>query len=376
MPAKQETKTEPENGRAMTKADRDVEARAAAIRAAYPWWELALAGAVALIVGLGTLQIVPFIAHPVALLILAICIAAAMAPLVQELERFVPRLAAILIIYLIVLLVFIGIGQAIIPAIVTQAKKIGTGAPDLMSLVQDRLNSFGLAGSGLATPLAGQLGQFSSALVGLPLMLLSSVLEIFLVLVMSIYWLIVAYQSRDFFLSLFPESSHWQIRTILQEIGNSMGGFIRATVINGVVIGTLTAVGLTLIGVDFPLVLGLLAGLFELVPIVGPIISGILVVAVAFLNSPTQAIIALVFMFLLQQLEGNVLVPNIMRSQTEMSPLVVILALFAGNTIGGLLGALIAIPIASAIQVLIRRLAVPAIREHSGVVEEEEEAPG
>ncbi len=65
-----------------------------------------------------------------------------------------------------------------------------------------------------------------------------------------------------------------------------------------------------------------------------------------------------------------------MRSQTEMSPLVVILALFAGNTIGGLLGALIAIPIASAIQVLIRRLAVPAIREHSGVVEEEEEVPG
>ncbi len=376
MAAKQETKTEPQNGRALTKAERDIEARASAIRAAYPWWELALAGALALIVGLGTLQIIPFIAHPAALLILAICIAAALAPLVQELERFVPRPAAILIVYLIVLLVLIGIGQAIVPTLVSQAKKIGTGAPDLMTLAQDRLNGFGFAGSTLVGPLAGQLGQFSSALVGLPLMVLSSVLEIFLVLVMSIYWLIVAYQVRDFFLSLFPESSHWQIRTMLQEIGNSMGGFIRATVINGLVIGTLTSIGLTIIGVDFPLVLGMLAGLFELVPIVGPIISGILVVAVALLNSPTQAIIALVFMFLLQQLEGNVLVPNIMRSQTEMSPLIVILALFAGNTIGGLLGALIAIPIASAIQVFIRRLVVPAIREHSGVAAEQVEPTG
>jgi predicted PurR-regulated permease PerM len=168
---------------------------------------------------------------------------------------------------------------------------------------------------------------------------------------------------RGYFLTLFPITEREQVDLILREISMAMGGYIRATVINGVIIGGLTFVGLFFIGAQYPLVLGLAAGILELIPIVGPIISGILVVAITLLQSPTLALIALIYMFLMQELEGNLLVPNVMGRQTEISPLLAILALYAGAAVGGLLGALIAIPAASAAQVLVRELFFPIMRQ-------------
>lgn len=329
------------------------------------WWQIAVGGAIAIILGMGVLQVLTTLAHPLALLILAISVASAMAPPVAWLERRMPRIAAILLVYLIALGAFAIIGQLTLPTLVNQAQKFGGQGPDLMTRFGQWLGAFGLDTEAIRSTLASQLGQFSSTIVSLPFLLFSSILEIFLVIVMSIYWLIVAVPARDLVLSLFPDAEHERVNTIFRSIGRSMGGYMRATIINGLIIGFLTYMGLSIIGVQFPLVLGVLAGLMELIPIVGPIISGLLVVAVALVQSPTQALIALAFMFMLQQLEGNFLVPNIMRSQTDTSPLLVILALLGGNTIGGLLGALIAIPVVSAFQVLILEIAVPKLRRRA-----------
>lgn len=325
------------------------------------WWKLAVALAAGVFLGLGGLQLFYVLAQPLALLILAVSIAAATAPLVSRLETRVPRNLAILAVYFGILLVFVIIGQLTIPTLVSQARVIGTRGPDLMAEAQSRLVEIGVSGAVLGN-LAPQLGQFSSMFVSLPLMIFSSVLQIFLILVMSIYWLIIGRRLRTFFLSLFPENASDELASAMTDIATAMGGYIRATIINSLVIGSLTAIGLSVIGVQFPLVLGLLAGLFEFIPILGPVLSGIMVVFVALLSSPTTAVIAFIYMFLLQQLEGNILVPNVKRRQTDISALLVILALVAGDTIGGLLGALIAIPVASAIQVIFVRLLVPAIR--------------
>jgi predicted PurR-regulated permease PerM len=333
------------------------------------WLQIAVGGAIALIVGLGTLELVPLLAHPIGLLILAISIAAALAPLVTSLERRLPRVLAVIIVYVLVFVFFGIVIQLTIPTLAVQFQKIAARLPELASEIQSRLGVMGVENNTLVNTLTPQLGQLSSTLLALPLMLLSSILEIFLVLVMSIYWLLVAFAMRDFFLSLFPPEEHGKLRPLLSDIARAMGGYIRATVINGFTIGFLTYVGLALIGVDYPLVLGAIAGLMELIPIVGPMISGVIVVIAALANSPTQALIALVFMFLLQQFEGNILVPFVMRSQTEISPLLVIIALFAGGTIGGLLGALIAIPVVSALQVLVVELVVPEVRRRLGAGE-------
>jgi predicted PurR-regulated permease PerM len=333
------------------------------------WLQIAVGGAIALVVGMGTLELIPLLAHPIALLILAISIAAALAPLVTSLERWLPRILAVIVVYGLVFAFFGIVIQLTIPTLAVQFQRIAERLPELTLQIQSRLGGLGVESDTLVNTITPQLGQLSSTLVALPLTLLSSILELFLVLVMSIYWLLVAFASRDFFLSLFPSEGHKKLRSLMGDIARAMGGYIRATVINGFTVGFLTYVGLALIGLDYPLVLGVVAGLLEFVPIVGPMISGVIVVIAALTNSPTQALIALVFMFLLQQFEGNILVPFVMRSQTEISPLLVIIAIFAGGTIGGLLGALIAIPVVSALQVLIMELVVPELRRRLGAEE-------
>jgi predicted PurR-regulated permease PerM len=187
-----------------------------------------------------------------------------------------------------------------------------------------------------------------------------------LILFVSFYILQESSRMQGFLLSLFPEERRPRVNTVIGEIAQAMGGYFRGVVINGVIVGFLTFVGLLLLGIDFALAFGALAGILELIPIAGPIVATIIIVGLTLFQSPGLALAALVFMVILQQIENNVLVPHIMRSQTDVSPLLSILAIFAGGAMGGLLGALIAIPIAAALRVLVRQVLAPAIRRQTG----------
>ncbi len=131
-------------------------------------------------------------------------------------------------------------------------------------------------------------------------------------------------------------------------------------------VGAATFSGLTVIGVDFPLVLALIAGIAELIPIVGVYIATIPAVAIALIESPTQALMVLGFYVLLQQIESNLLLPALMRHQAGIPALLAVFALFAGEQLAGILGALIAIPLAGALQVLVVRVVAPALRRWTG----------
>jgi predicted PurR-regulated permease PerM len=136
--------------------------------------------------------------------------------------------------------------------------------------------------------------------------------------------------------------------------------------LGGLAVGVITYIGLSIIGVQYALVLSLFAGIMEFAPVIGPIIAAIPMLAIALLASPTQFLIVLIFVIILQQVESALLTPNIMKSQTEASPLLVILALVAGHSVGGLLGALVAIPLAASLRVLVTRVIAPGIRRWSG----------
>lgn len=116
------------------------------------------------------------------------------------------------------------------------------------------------------------------------------------------------------------------------------------------------------IGVQYPLVLALISASSEPIPVIGPIIGAVPALAVALLDSPTQALIVLAFKVGLQQFEGQLLAPNIMRRQTDVPQLLVLFALLAGTAVGGLLGALVAIPLAGALKVVVMRIIAPALR--------------
>jgi len=332
------------------------------------WWLFASTVAVGIILGLGTIEIIPLIALPLAVLIFGVTLAAALAPMVSWLERWMPRLVAMLLVYLLLLILLGGLIWIVIPSLVSQVEDFSSRIPDLVDQVMEFVNRFrgNLPGDSFASTVISQLSGLGSVLLSLPLTITSAISGMLLVLFISFYILLETTDMEIFFLSLFPEGQRSRAREVVSAMVQSMGGYVRGVVINGIIIGAVTIVGLGFLGVNFALAFGVLAGILELVPVVGPIVAGLIIVGFTLFQSPGKALIALIFMIVLQQVENNVLVPNIMRNQTDVSPLLSILALFAGAAIGGLIGALIAIPIAGALRVLVRQVIAPAIRNRTG----------
>jgi putative heme transporter len=144
-----------------------------------------------------------------------------------------------------------------------------------------------------------------------------------------------------------------------------LGGYIRGQLLVMAVTGVGTAVGMMLLGVPFALPMGLLGFLAEAIPLAGPIIAGVPVLVLAFLESPTTGLLMLVWLIVLQQLEGWLLYPIIQGRILSLSPLVVVLAVLAGATLYGVLGAVIAVPIVAIVDVILREVVFPLRRQAS-----------
>lgn len=340
------------------------------------WWLLMTAVAVALVLGLGTLEAMRLIALPLAILIAAVTLAAALEPVVGWLDGRMPRLLAIILTYLILLLLLGALIWAVIPSLVAEVQDLGSAFPNLIERARSFIERWSgrLPGDSFRNTILSQLSSLGPTLLRLPLTATSAISGLLLVLFISFYLLRESSRMQDFLLSLFPDDRRDRIHEVMTAMGQAMGGYFRGVVINGVIVGIITFIGLLIIGIDFALVYGALAGILELIPIAGPIVATIIIVGLTLLESPGQALAALIFMVVLQQVENNVLVPLIMRSQTEVSPLLTILAIFAGGAVGGLLGALIAIPIAAALRVLVREVIAPAIRRQTGAEPRESES--
>ncbi len=311
------------------------------------------------------------LARPIALLLAGIIIAQALMPIVDWLARWVSRSIAIAVVYVSLLGVFGFLGWLIVPALVEQGQNLVDRAPEIYEdavgwLTQYEFLNERLTSDAIEQQVTDQIGQFGSLLVNLPLTIVSTVLEIVFVLIMSIYWLVTGPALRAFTLSLFPTERHAHVDAVLTEMGQTMGGYLRGIALDTTVLATLAFTGLSLIGVQYALVLALMVALLNIIPIVGPIIAAVPIVAVALLDSLTTAIIALVFWTAVQQFENYVTLPFFIRRQADIPPLLVLLAILGGGSAGGILGALLAIPLVGALRVFVLRVVVPAIRKWTG----------
>ena len=330
-------------------------------------WKSTLPLATALVLGFGFLYVVRVVVRPLALLVIAIAIAEALEAPVRSLQRWMTRRHAIALVYIIVVSLLGAAGLVVVPALVDQAREVIARAPMLASTAQDWLDRWGrMTGESSAGLPAQLLTRATTWLVALPLRVLSGITYTMLVLFLSAYWLLGATGLRRFILSLVPDSRRERFGETLHEAGQAMGGYVRGAAINAIIMGALAWIGLTLIGVDYAVVLGVLTMLGEPIPIVGPVLVAIPVVGVALLQSPTTALLALVLFTVLQQLEGQILTPVIMRRQTDVPQTLVLFAVVAGGLTGGVLGVLAAIPLVAALRVVALRAVVPAVRSWTG----------
>jgi predicted PurR-regulated permease PerM len=336
--------------------------------AAKPWGQQVAIGTASLALALGLLVAIQVLARPLALLLAAIVIAQALGPAVAWLERWLPRIGAILFVYLVLVGALGVAGWLMVPQLVAQATEVLTNVPGLVDRAQSLIDRWDpTPRNGALRVIERWVSDAASTLISLPFALISSALEIIIVLVMSVYWLIAAPALCRFTLSLFPTTRRQQADRVLREVGQTMGGYVRASVLDAFLVGVVVYAGLLIIGVDYALILALVAALGEFIPMLGPFIAAGPALAVALLTSPVQALVVLVFYVVVQQLESNVLLPQVMRQQADIPPVLAVFALLAGGSVGGILGALIAIPLAGAVRVLVVRAVAPAVRGWVGV---------
>lgn len=330
-------------------------------------WRWSLVVAAALVLSFGLFLLVWTMAKPLEMLLFAVVIAESLSPVISWLTRWIPRAAAILLVYIGLIVVIVGAVWLIFPPVIIQMTQGAGQSPEVVRHVQDVITQkTGLTDSQLTKGLGQLLTRFSGTLSTLPFRIASDFFNITIVYFLSIYWLFVTPSLKRFVMSLAPSDHQPKIDQVLRDMGHAMGGYVRGSVLSGLITGSLAFVGLTLIHVNYALALGFLTFFGELIPVVGIIAVGALVVIVAMLQSFTYALLALAVFTIIIFLESHLIAPNIMRSQTTVSQVLVLFALIAGASIGGILGALVAIPLSGAIRVLVIEVLAPAFRRWSG----------
>jgi predicted PurR-regulated permease PerM len=205
---------------------------------------------------------------------------------------------------------------------------------------QDKISSFA---SGLTAPAAGVLSGVATAVTG-----------IVTVLVLAYLMVLEGPKIVDGFTNLFAPTTGERIRRVGHDCAKSVTGYISGNLLISVICGGLTYIVLLVMGVPFAGLIGLFVGIADLMPLVGATIGGVVAVLAGFIYSVPAGIVVLVWFVLYQQLENHLLQPLVFKRTVQLNPLTVIIAILIGVEVMGVLGALLAIPVASMIQVVLR----------------------
>jgi predicted PurR-regulated permease PerM len=300
-------------------------------------------------------------------------LAVGLSPLVGAIEQQrvirrvrLPRWAAILSVYVVLFTVVVLFVMLMVPPLVSQARDFLTVAPDFISRGQRWMIDQGILGQEITigeavrqAPGAGTadaVGTVVSAIWGF----VGGVFGIVTILIVAFYLLVDADGIVRTMVRLFPRSERARVRDAFRRAGGKVSAWLAGQLLLGAIIGTTAAIGLWILGVPYFYVLALIAGIGELIPIVGPVLAAIPAVAVGFSEGPATALGVALFFAIQQQVENHVLVPKVMSRQVGISPVLVIMALLIGGSLLGIVGAILAVPTAAILQVLLQELLVEA----------------
>ena len=273
-------------------------------------------------------------------------------PTVNALQRIkIPRFIAIIFIYAIVIS-FVGFTLAwIIPVLVDE-----TGG--LISILPTSLQNISFMGFS-AVDLSSQFKILESLPANVAWTIasfFSNLFSGFLILVLTFYLLLERRHLDDYASKLFDGPGQSIVKIIFTQLEKRLGSWVNGEIMLMTSIGLLSFLGYIGLGLNYALPLALVAGLLEVVPTAGPIISTLLAGLVGLTMSPLTAVFALIWGIIVQQLENNFIVPKIMSATVGIHPIVTILTIATGAKLGGIGGALLAVPIYLTIETIIRNL--------------------
>ncbi len=287
---------------------------------------------------------------------IAYIIMAAIAPVVDTLtSRGVPKALAAAAVYLLIVAILVLLIFPLIPFFSTQITQLFKGLPVYIHNATEVLGVEANQGE-IQNIISSQLGSLGSNAVQLTSQLFGGIFNVLTIVVLSFYLLLDHNRVQGSIASLFAPNVRKKAQQTIEKVEDKLGAWLRGQIFLSFVIGFVTWVGLSIIGVEYALPLALLAGMLEIVPTLGPILAAIPAIIIALSISPTMAIFVAGLYGLIQVLENNFLVPRIMQRAVGIHPIVVILGIIIGGRLLGVLGALLAVPFISLFIVIVSEI--------------------
>ncbi|MCX6641557.1 MAG: AI-2E family transporter [bacterium] len=299
----------------------------------------------------------------VALVFAALIFAMALDPWVDWLQKHkIPRSLGVTLIYVLAIALFSLSIVLLIPPVTQQVNDLAANFPDYYQQISSTLGEINfLQGvdiqkelSARVTELGKMAGSTATTVVNAIFSLFKGVLSLFLMLVLTFYFIITEAGLKKMINMLTPKAHQPYVIGLFERMQLRMGLWLKGQLILSLVIFVLAFVGLTVVGVKYALLLAFLAGLFEVIPFVGPVAAAVPGIFLALHQSPMTALLALIVYMLIQQLEGHFIVPKVMSKTVDMNPLVVIIVVLIGVELGGIIGAILAIPVATAVSIALK----------------------
>jgi predicted PurR-regulated permease PerM len=297
------------------------------------------------------------------LLGIAIFLAVALGPAVGFFARVLPRAAAILLVYVLILCVFGGVLALVVPPVVNGASDLSRNIPGYIDDLRNNArfrefdNKYDVTTrlTKEAQKLPSKLGDAAGALQGIAAGVFNAAFQLLTILTMTFFLLLDGRRIANFLNRRAAHDHRERLRGILERTYKSTSGYVAGALTITSINGILTFIVLSILGVPFAVPLAVLMSFFGLIPLVGATIGGVIILIVTlFTDFPSATIVYGIFLVLYQQFENNVLQPTIFRRTVNVPPLAVIVAILAGSSLLGVVGALVAIPIAAALQIVLR----------------------
>ena len=302
------------------------------------------------------------------ILLVAALLAYAVVPVIDRLHRIMPRVLAMVLVYLVAIAVFGLLAYLAVKTLIPQLDSLvqsvqtfvtpgsnGQESPldqtlKSLGIMQSQINSATKQVQSQLSTISTDVANGAEQLVG---GLISAGFNILITVVVSVYLLVDGYRFGNWLIGSSPLSQRGWIALVLEILQRVVGGYIRGQIIMSSCMGVLQFVGMAILGVPYAALIGMLAFILEFIPDIGTIITGFVAVVIALTVSWQLALITLIYTIIVDCIEGYVLSPRIMGRAVEIKPVVTLLAMIAGSEVFGIWGAILAAPTMGLIQALV-----------------------
>lgn len=279
------------------------------------------------------------------ILFVAVIFVSALSPLVNFFVRLkLPKAVGITFTYIIIISILTGLLISVIPPLLEQSNRLIVASPPLIAQFLNMTNID-------KSVLSSELTSVSKNLFSITISIFDNLLTIIFLLVITFY-LLLEKNNLETRISLLFKGKEERVRRSIIQIEEKLGAWLRGQLVLSFIVGIMSYIGLTILGIPYALPLAMITGIMEVIPVIGPIISAMPAIFIALTISPVLSIGVAIMYFVIQQFENHLIVPQVMKRAVGLNPLVVILAIAVGSRLLGIAGALLAVPMSVVLQII------------------------